>query len=584
MEITIQTDEPLQHPRADVLQRHSAAVTPATSDDANIYQDSLQASSDSEYSANEFSRSKLSSTELREVQAATKSRNPMKLPASATTLQIARLHVQLDDSRYAETHQSFGYTALVSYGTSNAPEVSNMAGQVDLAYQASKAAEHVFFAHKSAFKQIESWRQHGILILASIPKRILLPLLDGSFSRRIMSPSATQPDLKMFWAVNDDRDQMSSWARRANQKGDFVPALYVRELVDDRGQSPTVKQLRKMVLHLRGYLSGDPRLHQQNADIDNQSRLNRSDKKSIASGLHYHLQGSPTRVQNAHTFADALERRLEALAPVGSAGEDIPLPTPLRYFGYSANEIDRQKAHESGKTFLSALALDILKYEYQDSNGVPEFRFETRVFAFLTNREECSIGEELFTRVGGGYFYTGRGFNIADAGVSCASGNLGQKSKEAADTLWGYCISFREDIHFLRRLDVELDISVPKYKADNERRKEAAAQIEQDREAKHKQKERIQALEDRVAALKATAGPSKDKVSSHRCRIYFDPDLPSQLRASLKELEQEMHSRQKEHQQAVKEHQQAVKDHEDFMQQARSFLQEGRKFLHDTED
>jgi hypothetical protein len=188
-------------------------------------------------------------------------------------------------------------------------------------------------------------------------------------------------------------------------------------------------QLRKMIQRLREYNSGHPHFHAQNADIDNQVRPSTSTSEGIKKGQRHYLSGSEQHVTVINTFCKVFSEYLDQIAPEGSDLAMLPLVIPLAYCGFSATPIEWQNQHQSGRTnWLSTLVVAILRYLFSDTVGKPMFQMKFYALCYLVSKQECKPGEELFTRIGGGYHQTGRGFNIAPAGLSVASSDLNTTS------------------------------------------------------------------------------------------------------------------------------------------------------------
>jgi hypothetical protein len=169
--------------------------------------------------------------------------------------------------------------------------------------------------------------------------------------------------------------------------------VYARELVSKDGNPPTPNQLKQVIEVLRGYVSGDARLHQQNAKIDSLSNL-KSSEEDIAGGYHVFLAGKPHRVVILLRFCYALEKQLTALSP---AEHEDPF-LPLIYVGFAAEPKNRFREYteERNQSWLTELFLMVCRYLF----GITGFNLKQYVICFMTSHEECKIGEELLTRSG----------------------------------------------------------------------------------------------------------------------------------------------------------------------------------------
>ncbi|PVH95393.1 hypothetical protein DM02DRAFT_660195 [Periconia macrospinosa] len=353
----------------------------------------------------------------------------VQLPISDTDIQRAKLlayppvppnPVHLYKERFLE----FGYTALV-----------------DLVRAKSDEMGHPFFSGENQFDEnlshAHAWRFHGAELLESIPRCLLVALLDDTLSN-----SERADDVHRYF------ESSHPWYKR--QSEEFAPLIYCRMFVDASGNSPSAGQLRDIILCMRQYVSGDPSFDEQNAEIDNLSRSNTS-QEEIRRGLHHHLNEKKQRVLEVHTFCHALETYLDEKYPT-SQNQDSPIAAKLKYIGFSAGPPEGQRAHDRGDTnFLAALFNDIGRYLFQEpskeghsSIKVPTFSFSQYIVAYLVDEVECHLGEEIFARACNAYYTSGLGFNIAPAGLNVAGADLGDSKHSKALELWNQCQEFRD--------------------------------------------------------------------------------------------------------------------------------------------
>lgn len=355
-------------------------------------------------------------------------RKTVDIPVSNAMLKSAKLDVKHNEHNCPDILSKYGYTAVV-----------------DAAFLSSRKAQHPFFSPTSwkSFLTPEEWRFHGVQILADTPLAMLKALSDDTLAQKVQSEDPADEQLADYFDQSNyeafiGRDQSRMTVPHVNQwikrhKNQFAPSFYVHILADADGQSPTPIQLRRVVGRMRQYVSGDIGYADECIAIDNASRSNRSDYANISERQHYFLDGSTQRVQIILTFCEALEDLLLTHAPPGSREESVPFKHQAKYFGFTVNDTDRNKRHETGNTnWLKALYHSICKVEFHDEDGQPEFDWHHYVIGFATSVDECHIGEELFCQIGSGYYYTGLGFNIQHAGTSVNSAYMGHQTPRIA--------------------------------------------------------------------------------------------------------------------------------------------------------
>ncbi|KAF2109966.1 hypothetical protein BDV96DRAFT_584879 [Lophiotrema nucula] len=434
---------------------------------------------------------------------------PVTLPAPSSIYDAARAKVQLVDFDYANILRTYGYVAMI-----------------DAAYSESRKAGHPF--HQDPDDQLadlEFWRYHGLNILASTPRKILESVLTGDLPNKTSSEGSPDEELLHYFDQEDEQPK-SSW--RARQDASFAPCAYVRYLVDSSGKTLTGNELRLVVQRMREYVSGDPQFDQQNAKIDNESRHGQhTTAEDIRAGHHYHLDGTESRVQIILATCFAIEVYLDTLLKKPLDAE-APLPRPVCCFGYAAKGRHRLEQHTLGNTsFISALILGICKREFR-ANGVPIFSMKGLVICYFINWLECKLGEELFSRIGGSYYYTGTGLNVAPAGLSNASGNLGQHTHNEANDKWQQCVEFRYKYgDYVPQLRKELKEQLPVY----QQLKEAGPSR---RDQKQQLKAEIKSLSESNLKLKdEVAAAYGEMQAEHRAAIEAIPEEQSELRRGL---------------------------------------------------
>ncbi|KAF2732527.1 hypothetical protein EJ04DRAFT_578286 [Polyplosphaeria fusca] len=323
------------------------------------------------------------------------------------------IELPLDDDQYERAKQN---ASAVEHDYFRILQEYGYLAMVDAAFTESKNTGHPFHAAGNDLEDNSVWRKHGVRILASTSKPILTALLQGTLASGANNPNN---ELHYYFNGNSDPERQSEWYERKSEP--FAPAIYVCMPADSGGESLTPFELRIVILRMRQYVSGDPQFHQQNAEIDCQSR-GKSRPSDIARGRHFYLNGSSNRVLQILCWCFDTEAYLDREAPVWN-----PCQSQLRV--------------------------------------------------------KCR-DREIFTRIGGGYHYTGRGFNIAPAGLSVSSGNLGNKLDGQAKADWDKTERYRHrDRMYYEQLNSEVEEGYAKYKAIGERRAEKEARKAQKQES-----------------------------------------------------------------------------------------------------
>jgi len=114
--------------------------------------------------------------------------------------------------------------------------------------------EEKFDRVEAAANHVE-WRTQLWTLFCNIPRPILNATLDGSLAYKDLSKQDPDiaPHFSYFVGVADE-DQ-SPWLLQANHP--HSPAIYVRQLVDNQGMSPTPAEFMTIVEALRKYAAGE---------------------------------------------------------------------------------------------------------------------------------------------------------------------------------------------------------------------------------------------------------------------------------------------------------------------------------------
>ncbi|KAH9868122.1 hypothetical protein J1614_007194 [Plenodomus biglobosus] len=389
--------------------------------------------------------------------------DPVKLPLTEDEITKAEGMITPSELDYFDHFQKYGYTAIV-----------------DAAFEEATEAKHPYTSQGHKYGDIDVWRRIGVKILASCPRVVLEGVLDGRLPLRVKAN--TNPDLSELFDMSKDLDKQSLWAQRESPNQPFAPSIYMRAYVNDRGLPPSRADLLRIVNLMREYISGDRKFDKQNASIDSQTR-GHPNTSDIAIGAHRHL-GSRTRACRIEAFSTAIEDNIYYWDQKDPESNLTVLRNPLKYFGITTHPNARAAQHSSGAVTnrIMALVVDIGKFAFRKSDNTPVYNMTGFTICHLTNTDECRLGEELFCRIGGGYYYTGRGFNVQPAGVA-STGDLGQLTANTAEALWATCVAFRAQLDFFpRQYKHEIDVSLVAYRnhLEQAQRDEDAANDELD--------------------------------------------------------------------------------------------------------
>jgi hypothetical protein len=407
---------------------------------------------------------------------------PVQLPLSPEELRTAHSKVKPTKFDYVKALEDFGYTALV-----------------DKAYAESRAAGHHFASEGSIspYADISTWREHGCQILASLPRRMLQGILDGSLPT--MVEGGEDPDLARYFDKDMPYADQSPWAQRDSELTDqFVPTLYMRAYVDNQGNPPTQDDIELIITHLRQYISGDPRCAQQNASIDSQTR-GRTSATEIQQGHHRYL-GRQIRAERIETFCKAVDRNLRKHKPDSGSSMSV-VNNPFKYFGVTSHPHHRMNQHASQKSTnrIMALVTNIGKYLKSEGSILRSYDTKSYTICHVADEMEYRLSEGLFCRLGGGYYYTGRGFNIAGAG-SAGDGDLGETNFREGTEQWARCVEWRmEHTSYLDNMEHELNVDSPKYVLEIKRVMWEKERLRDQRKARQRKRDEITAEIQRMA-------------------------------------------------------------------------------------
>ncbi|KAI4936868.1 uncharacterized protein J4E92_001593 [Alternaria infectoria] len=377
-------------------------------------------------------------------------RKTIRLPVAAQL--ILEVAITATPHDYSEL-LSYGYTAVI-----------------DAAYDDSNRSNHPFFnAPNRSLESLATWRSIGALILADMPFEMLQSILDGSLPRRLLGNDDADAGLRYHYddssleayyvamATKAELPDVSSWVLRS--KSTPCPCFYVRYITNASGESLTPRQLKQVIRCMRDYVSGDPKHIDLCVLVDNVSRGTRSSRNDIAVGAHHFLQGSAVRIGRVIAFCNALDNLLDQNKSDHPQAQDLPFKHLFKYVGYTENEADRTKRHNTGDTnFLQAFFTNICRIQFKGEDGVPLYNWRTYIVAFPISVEESKLGEELFCQMTQSYYHTGIGFNIAPAGISVES------AVQMPQAEWQQKSKVRNShFRYQKQLKEEVDVNLKRY-------------------------------------------------------------------------------------------------------------------------
>jgi hypothetical protein len=460
------------------------------------------------------------------------------LPLDEDEIREAEAEVRPFNTQYSEMLNSYGCIAII-----------------DLAYRESRKAQHLFTNpdKQKNIGSLRSWRQFGAPLLCSSENDILTCLHNEGIAPSV----ATRKSLRDLFSTDGDHvGDKSEWMQRCSQA--FTPCIYIRELVDSDGKSPTPIEAERAIELLRQYVSGDDEFAIQNTEIDNLSRGVDNTVDDIKQGFHYFLDGLRQRAASVLTFCAALEK---LLSKFDESSRSMPLPWTLKYIGYveTASVPFPSYSADSNQSWFSELLRNVFRY-LDSERG---FQLDTHVIFFCVCREECKIGEVLLSRSAQAYIETGTGMGVAPAGLSISFSKINEMKHGDAIRLWKLTMKFRYRGPFVRDL-TEHESLLPEYNKYVESvratMKKREKKTEKKPEAKRKKKPKrdpeerarlLQQAKDTIAALKAEIEEIKartvpmaeleedyqkllDKHAEFRNSSYFDDEPES--RAKILEL------------------------------------------------
>lgn len=233
------------------------------------------------------------------------------------------------------------------------------------------------------------------------------------------------------------------------------PGIYMQQLVNDKGESPSANQLLKAVEIMLGYVRGcnEPETASITDRVISDSGANRTDSfkrvvdlKKTKTGFRKYMYStryvqsssgsSNTTSANASkkvpvenfsaahaketiAFAEALRKRIHAI-PISD--RDLPLEFPLVEVGYSMRCIVRLKAHarhDSSNYIMNLMEAIFGALSNHFDNEI--FRIEQEVIYLIWSVEQAEISEIGWTKLAEGYIHNAGGFSHYPAGLSNAS-------------------------------------------------------------------------------------------------------------------------------------------------------------------
>ncbi|KAH9881069.1 hypothetical protein J1614_001562 [Plenodomus biglobosus] len=203
----------------------------------------------------------------------------------------------------------------------------------------------------------------------------------------------------------------------SSQKPD-TPALYLRFLVNKRGESPTPSELLRIASVVRAYAMG---IDDDGARaID--SALQRN-QEAQGSDIYHYMKGSKERAKKVVTWCKAIVAICEDTPP---EKWDEPLLRPLTYCGYAKQVSRRSKQYDNyqSTTWLVLLVQAALTVYFPSAC----YSFATYPVCFLARKDEAALGERALTRCTYSDYRYG-GFCVASAGSCSSAENVGWEAR-----------------------------------------------------------------------------------------------------------------------------------------------------------
>jgi hypothetical protein len=272
---------------------------------------------------------------------------------------------------------------------------------------------------------ISEWRSSLLLLFMSIPEPVLLSVLDGSLCRKDLG--GTDNVIHRLFTAEED----NYWL--AHAQNEFSPVIYIRQLADDTGNSPTPLQLDIITQALAGYALGDVDVA---LALDNSVISGTSSIEDIQSGRHFYLAGQTARALVLITWCNAILKLCEA---VPKKDRHLPLPHALTYCGYTKQLglRGKQYAKNQSTTWLVLLVQAAFRLYYPS-----QFNFYMYPIAFIAAEEEASLGERALTCCTYSNYRYG-GFCVWPAGSVSSIKLPGQSDNKRALT-WDVLRQWRE--------------------------------------------------------------------------------------------------------------------------------------------
>jgi hypothetical protein len=274
----------------------------------------------------------------------------------------------------------------------------------------------------SAAENHVDWRRVLCPLFMTVPRPILEAALDGSLARRVAERDTAV--YRNFTYMNDvDEHDQSPWLLQTTNPHGL--AIYLRQLVNDHGLSPTGVEFMQVVDVLRQYASGAT--HSDMATkIDNR----------FEEGRHWFFEGKEVRVRLLHQWCMAITLLCDDMVD-----KTRPLPKPRSYCGYTRSMASRTAdymAHRSTTWLVglveSAFAVLMPKKAY---------KLHTFCVAYIAMESEVKYAERAFTRCTESQIKYG-GFCVAPPG-QCSSAYFSHVPKSNRDLYWAQLKAWRAE-------------------------------------------------------------------------------------------------------------------------------------------
>ncbi|QDS77164.1 hypothetical protein FKW77_001678 [Venturia effusa] len=264
------------------------------------------------------------------------------------------------------------------------------------------------------------------MVLTEEKEQVMLDII-SSMDRRVLEGIMIG---NLVHTVDNNVNGIQGEMDRIKAQAAHAPGIYLMLFVDENGDSPTPKQILKMLEYVEQYIDedGDNDWSEEidslkgAARVTGQRRIQDGYRKYLARSDKDNKTPSEIRIKRFNQFRKNLIQRFRLLSP---ALLDEPLVLPLSEVGY-ANDCEGRfqdhASHESSNYIMNLMEAICIWLAQQGEPGF-EKNFQIRQFIIYNcwEVEQGVIAEIVFSILGHAYIYNGGGFNHYPAGLSNAS-------------------------------------------------------------------------------------------------------------------------------------------------------------------